>query len=233
MARILNLFFGVPQSKYAGVAILVSLAAVGLAILFSKERVPISQKLVVVGLLFLLSLPAMLVTLFQLTCMVTGAGFKNQRWDWCSGYAWLVSALIILYSILLVVMTVLSFVSEKQSKEVEKFYSRRENFEEMAKAVLTEEEKAKLQSGGASEAAMSPSDAAAAQAALTRGAPDVTSMMPPVPTMPTDMPSVNMLPMTPGGGLAQEEVPLDISMPPSTVSAVGPETFTSCGAPYQ
>jgi len=211
MARILNLFFGVPQSKYAGVAILVSLAAVGLAILFSKERVPVSQKLIVVGLLFLLSLPAMLVTLFQLTCMVTGAGFKNQRW-WCSGYAWLVSALIILYSILLVVMTVLSFVSEKQSKEVEKFYSRRENFEEMAKAALTEEEKKMLQTGGA---------------------PEVTSEMPAVPTMPVEMPSVNMLPMTPEGGLAQEEVPLDISMPPSTVSAVGPETFTSCGAPYQ
>jgi len=154
----------------------------------------------------------MLVTLFQLTCMVTGAGFKNQRW-WCSGYAWLVSALIILYSILLVVMTVLSFVSEKESKEVEKFYSRRENFEEMAKMALTEEEKKQLKEGGA---------------------PEVTSEMPAVPTMPIKMPSVDMPPMSPEGGLLQEEAPLDISaMPASTVSAVGPETFTSCGAPYQ
>lgn len=138
MAGVLDLFFGVPQSKYAGMAILVSLAAVGLSILFGKERVPFFQKLVVVGLLFLLSLPAMLVTLFQLTCMVTGAGLKNQRW-WCSGYAWLVSALIVLYSVLLIVMTVLSFSAEWQSQEVEKFYSTREGFEEMAEEYFQEE----------------------------------------------------------------------------------------------
>jgi hypothetical protein len=141
MAGILDLFFGVPQSKYAGMAILVSLAAVGLSILFGKERVPFFQKLVVVGLLFLLSLPAMLVTLFQLTCMVTGAGLKNQRW-WCSGYAWLVSALIVLYSVLLIVMTILSFNAEWQSKEVEKFYSTREGFQEMAEEYFEEEETA-------------------------------------------------------------------------------------------
>jgi len=139
MSSFLDIFLGVPQSKYAGIAILVSLAAVGLAILFGKEKVSIAQKLVVIGLLFLLSLPAMLVTLFQLTCIVTGTGFKNQRW-WCGGYAWLVSALIIVYSVLLIVMTILSFTAEVESKEVEKFYSRRENFEDMAEEYFEGEE---------------------------------------------------------------------------------------------
>lgn len=151
MAKLLNVFVGVPQSKYAAVAVLVSFAAVGLAVLFSKERVPLTQKLVAVSLLFLLSLPAMLLTLFQLTCMVTGAGLKNQRW-WCSGYAWLVSALIILYSILLVVMTVLSVMAESKSVKVEKFYSSRENFQEMAEDMMEEEEE------GAGVVTMPPSE---------------------------------------------------------------------------
>uniref|UniRef100_A0A6C0CQY6 Uncharacterized protein n=1 Tax=viral metagenome TaxID=1070528 RepID=A0A6C0CQY6_9ZZZZ len=137
MAGVLSLFFGVPQSKYAGMAILVSLAAVALSVLFGKERVPLSQKLIVVLLLVLLSLPAILVTLFQLTCLVTGAGFRNQRW-WCSGYAWLISAVVILYSVLLVVMTVISFSADKQMQEIEKFYMTREGFQEMAEEYFEE-----------------------------------------------------------------------------------------------
>jgi len=137
MAGILSLFFGVRQSKYAGMAILLSLAAVALSVLFGKERVPFSQKLVVVLLLVLLSLPAILVTLFQLTCLVTGAGFRNQRW-WCSGYAWLISAVVILYSVLLVVMTVISFSADKQMQEIEKFYMTREGFQEMAEEYFEE-----------------------------------------------------------------------------------------------
>ena len=137
MAGILSVFFGVPQSKYAGMAILVSLAAVALSVLFGKERVPFSQKLVVVLLLVLLSLPAILVTLFQLTCLVTGAGFRNQRW-WCSGYAWLISAVVILYSVLLVVMTVISFSADKEMNEIEKFYMTREGFQEMAEEYFEE-----------------------------------------------------------------------------------------------
>ena len=144
MAGILSLFFGVPQSKYAGMAILVSLAAVALSVLFGKERIPFSQKLVVVLLLVLLSLPAILVTLFQLTCLVTGAGFRNQRW-WCSGYAWLISAVVILYSVLLVAMTVISFSADKQMQEIEKFYMTREGFQEMAEEYFEEKKEDEME----------------------------------------------------------------------------------------
>lgn len=204
MAGVLDLFFGVPQSKYAGMAILVSLAAVGLSILFGKERVPFFQKLVVVGLLFLLSLPAMLVTLFQLTCMVTGAGLKNQRW-WCSGYAWLVSALIVLYSVLLIVMTVLSFSAEWQSQEVEKFYSTREGFEEMAEEYFQEEKEEEK-----------------------NGVPTMP-IAPPSGELPQIQPEV--APVTPVmEQFYEEEEEEEIEGDVAAFS--GAETFTSCGAPY-
>jgi uncharacterized membrane protein len=217
MPSFLDIFLGVPQSKYAGIAILVSLAAVGLAILFGKEKVSITQKLVVVGLLFLLSLPAMLVTLFQLTCIVTGAGFKNKNW-WCGGYAWLVSALIIVYSVLLIVMTVLSFTAEAESKEVEKFYSRRENFQDMTKEYFEGEENV--------------------QNPPAPGVPTMpgTQPVPPVMTPEEEVPmtGVSMVP-TNGSVVPITEVPVvNGGMPGSEVSAVSTtEMFSgSCGAPY-
>lgn len=175
MAGILSVFFGVPQSKYAGMAILVSLAAVALSVLFGKERVPFSQKMVVVLLLVLLSLPAILVTLFQLTCLVTGAGIRNQRW-WCSGYAWLISAVVILYSVLLVVMTVVSFSADKQMSEIEKFYMTREGFQEMAQEYFEEKKE---------------------------GGEEVVSEMP-TPTMPV-APPMGDEPKLPEPGVAFEE----------------------------
>jgi len=218
MSSFLDIFLGVPQSKYAGIAILVSLAAVGLAILFGKEKVSIAQKLVVIGLLFLLSLPAMLVTLFQLTCIVTGTGFKNQRW-WCGGYAWLVSALIIVYSVLLIVMTILSFTAEVESKEVEKFYSRRENFEDMAEEYFEGEENT--------------------QNPPAPGVPTMpgTQPVPPVMTPAQEVPmsGVSMPPVAGTNATVPvtEVVAAPVNMPPSEVSAVSPtEMFSGCGAPY-
>ena len=50
------------------------------------------------------------MSLFQITCLVTGAGFKNQRW-WCSLYAWIVSALMILYAVMLIVAAILTLTA--------------------------------------------------------------------------------------------------------------------------
>lgn len=68
---------------------------------------PLSQRLMVVLLMFLVSLPGLLMTLFQMTCMVTGSA---KAW-WCGAYSWFVSALVMLYSTLLVVVVIMSLAS--------------------------------------------------------------------------------------------------------------------------
>jgi hypothetical protein len=113
MPSLTNLFLGVPQSHLAGLAILMVILVLAFFILFGKEKISFGQKIAVVLLMFLMALPTILLTLFQLTCVVTGAGFKEQR-PWCSLYAWLVAALIVAYCILLVVAAVMSF-SKSQS----------------------------------------------------------------------------------------------------------------------
>jgi hypothetical protein len=50
----------------------------------------------------------------QLTCLVTGSGNQSKRW-WCSLLSWIMSAFIIFYSIIIVVVSVQSLVLNKET----------------------------------------------------------------------------------------------------------------------
>lgn len=121
-----SLFVGVPQSKYAALAILAAVLVVSFTLLFGKDPIPFTQKMAFVLMLFLISLPGILMTLFQMTCLVTGAGFRNQRW-WCGAYAWIVSILLVAYCVMLIAVAVISLttgekvLSEVTASEVENF----------------------------------------------------------------------------------------------------------------
>ena len=103
-----DILYSVPQSKLAGLTILLTLVLISIFILAGKDKISFGQKIAVVLLLVLLALPTILLTLFQINCVVTGAGLKNQRW-WCSLYAWIVAALIVFYCIMLVFVSLTSF----------------------------------------------------------------------------------------------------------------------------
>lgn len=105
-----SIFLGAPQSKFASMAIITGLVVISLAILLGKDAVPVSQKFLFIFLMVLVALPGILLTLFQLTCLVTGAGFRNQRW-WCSAFAWIGTIFIIIYAVALVVVGVFSVVN--------------------------------------------------------------------------------------------------------------------------
>jgi hypothetical protein len=132
-----DIFIGTPQSKYAGIAILVTLLMVALAIMVSKEKVPFVNKFVIAVILILVSLPGILFSLFQLTCIVTGAGSKNQRW-WCSAYAWFITILIVIYAVIVVILMVLSLLTDNDAKMVEQFYAQKEVYDTFAEGEMTD-----------------------------------------------------------------------------------------------
>lgn len=138
-----DIFIGTPQSKYAGIAILVTLLMVALAIMVSKEKVPFVNKFVIAVILILVSLPGILFSLFQLTCIVTGAGSKNQRW-WCSAYAWFITILIVIYAVIIVILTILSLVTDSDAKMVEKFYAQQEIYDTFAEEEMFEGENTEM-----------------------------------------------------------------------------------------
>lgn len=183
--QVQDLFLGSDQSKYAAMAIVIALVAVAFTVLFSKEKIPIGQKLVIVVLMFLLSLPAMLFSLFQITCLVTGTGFRNSKW-WCGAYAWFITVLVIIYAIVIVVMSVMSMTGEVEMKKVEQFYAQKDMYDTFAEGEMEEKKK--------DEAA--PVDAAAA-----------VPEMPPVTVPPPPTASEMVPPATPVG-------PTDNAVPP-------------------
>jgi len=111
MSELSSIFVGVPQSRYAALAILIAIVVVALTIMFGDSPVPMSQKFGFVLMVFLISLPGLALSLFQLTCIVTGAGANGKNW-WCSVYAWVLSAIMIFYAVLLVIAAIMSLSSK-------------------------------------------------------------------------------------------------------------------------
>lgn len=141
-----DIFVGSTQSRYAAVAIFVAIAVVCLTVLFSKEKIPFGQKLLIAVLLFLLSLPTVLYALFQMTCLVTGAGgsgLSGKTW-WCGAFAWFLTVMIVLYAFLVVVMAVMSVNAERNMAAVESFYNKQAMYDSFAANEMgVEEEKKK------------------------------------------------------------------------------------------
>ena len=110
-------FVGVPQSRWAGYAILVAIIAVALAILFGKENIPIGKRVLIILIMFLFALPTIAIVLFQLTCLVNG----TSKAPFCGWYAWIVAVLTIIYCILLIIVAITVKSSDKHAEEAEKF----------------------------------------------------------------------------------------------------------------
>jgi hypothetical protein len=137
----LDIFIGTQQSRYAAIAILGAILIVSLTILLGNDPIPLSQKFAFVFMIFIFSLPGLALSLFQLTCMVTGAGFKNKRW-WCSGYAWIISILLIVYCILLITMSIFTLTNRSKMlgdmaiADAEKFVAEQSDANKVTNAFL-------------------------------------------------------------------------------------------------
>jgi ABC-type multidrug transport system fused ATPase/permease subunit len=131
-------FVGVPQSRWAGYAILVAIVAVALSILFGKEHISIGKRVMIIVIMFLFALPTIAIVLFQLTCLVNG----TSKAPFCGWYAWIVAVLTIIYCILLIIVAITVKSSDKHAEEAEKFSMSFQDANVMAK---------KLMNGGAFE----------------------------------------------------------------------------------
>ena len=77
--NISDIFFGSEQSKYAGIALFMTIMILCVIILFSSSRIPIGDRFMFVLFILIISVPSILMSLFELTCIVTG-GNLNTRW---------------------------------------------------------------------------------------------------------------------------------------------------------
>ena len=104
--NISDVFLGSDQSKYAGIALFITILIICLAVLFTSSKIPIEQRLVFVIFILIISIPSILMSLFELTCIVTGGNY-NTRW-WCWLLAWVLSVIIIFYCIMIIISLFIS-----------------------------------------------------------------------------------------------------------------------------
>ena len=101
-----DVFLGSEQSKYAGIALFITILIICLSILFTSSKIPIEQRLLFVVFIIIISIPSILMSLFELTCIVTGGNY-NTRW-WCWLLAWVLAVMIIIYCVMIIISLFIS-----------------------------------------------------------------------------------------------------------------------------
>ena len=110
-----DVFLGSEQSKYAGIALFITILIICLSILFTSSKIPIEQRLVFVLFVLILTIPSILMSLLELTCIVTGGNY-NTRW-WCWALAWVLAIMIIFYCVMIIISLFLSMTSYDLANE--------------------------------------------------------------------------------------------------------------------
>jgi ABC-type multidrug transport system fused ATPase/permease subunit len=131
-------FIGTPQTKYAAIVILIAVSVVSVSVLFTKEKIPIGQKVGIALLIFLVSIPSILYMLFQMTCIVTGSGGEGGETWWCGAFAWILLGFIVVYAIVIVALTIMSLVAERNMKAFEEFYSNKDMYDSFASEMISD-----------------------------------------------------------------------------------------------
>jgi magnesium-transporting ATPase (P-type) len=127
-------FFGSDQSQYTAYAIITAIIAICITILLNATDISINNRLLIVFFVIISLIPSVLLTLFQLTCIVTG-GTEPNKW-WCYVFGWILAAFIIIYCIFIIIISLLSLFNYKKTidnlketgdkKLIEKFYDNSE-----------------------------------------------------------------------------------------------------------
>jgi hypothetical protein len=99
-------FFGSSQSQYTAYAIITAIIVICITILLTATDVPIGNRLLIVFFVIISLVPSIFLTLFEMTCIVTG-GTEPNRW-WCYAFAWILASFIIIYCIFIVIISLIS-----------------------------------------------------------------------------------------------------------------------------
>ena len=99
-------FFGSDQSLYTAYSIIAAIIAICLTILLTATDIPLGNRILIVLFVIITLIPSIFLTLFELTCIVTG-GTEPNRW-WCHAFAWILAAFIIIYCIIVVIVSLVS-----------------------------------------------------------------------------------------------------------------------------
>jgi hypothetical protein len=120
---LLKALIGSKQSKYTAMAIIATLVIISLAILFVESDVSYTNRVVLILFILLVSLPGILLSLVELTCLISGGSYSGaNKPSWCWVLAWIIAIVTILYCVLIVISTFNTlFTYKKANKNLEEY----------------------------------------------------------------------------------------------------------------
>ena len=138
-----ELFLSSDQSKWTGIAIVCAIIAICLSILFNNNDLQINERFALIFVIILFSIPAVLISLFELNCIST----KNTSHNWCSYWGWFIFAIIALQCILIIISALMSMITYNEAtnkiiKYKEESGVSKENADNIAKDMINTTETA-------------------------------------------------------------------------------------------
>ena len=110
-SKLVNAVIGSTQSKYAAIILSITVFLLCMSILFMESDYTLGKKLFAILLILLMLLPGLILTLVEITCIVTGA--QNGKNWWCSLLAWVMAIFILIYCIMIIITSVNSHYTYK------------------------------------------------------------------------------------------------------------------------
>ena len=115
----LKALIGSKQSKYTAMAIIATLIIISLAILFVESDVSYTNRVVLILFILLVSLPGILLSLVELTCLISGGSYSGaNKPSWCWVLAWIIAIVTILYCVLIVISTFNTLFTYKKANHL-------------------------------------------------------------------------------------------------------------------
>lgn len=112
---VFDYFIGTTQSKYASIAMFLTILTICVAILVTNTDVSLGMRFGIVFFVILISIFPICLSLFELTCLVTGG--RNTKYNLCNYFAWFVTVMIIVYSFILIIMIISSMFTYKKAQD--------------------------------------------------------------------------------------------------------------------
>ena len=94
---------GSTQSKYAAWAISLTILVLCVSVLVTQTEIPVGKRLLGVLFMILITVPGVILSLVELTCLVTGGSWKTNWWCWL--LAWIIAIIVIVWCLVIIVTT--------------------------------------------------------------------------------------------------------------------------------
>ena len=132
---------GSTQSKYVAWAISITVLVLCVSILVMQTDVPIGKRLLGVLFMVLITVPGVVLSLIELTCLVTGGSWKTNWWCWL--LAWIIAVIVIVWCIIIIATsfnTILTYTSATKNIKETSVPATEEESNDFAETVLANTE---------------------------------------------------------------------------------------------